>query len=461
MGSIAQTAPAAVRLIVGAARLAVNGEGSVEVTFDAGGQSVAGVLNDIAIPAGVSIPERTAVLTSLAATVDADDTMIDVVDSSGLPDFGIALVDDERFGYAAKLGNTLLVAERGRDGTTAAAHSMGASLGLPVDIPDCTASEELSAASKNVVFAYLPAGCTPGDDCTTVRAVVLALDDVEEIPDGISLYGCRIVAGPDDGAFPLRCPGVQAASVPGGGGALAASCVDGRVEVGETEIAIGRASGPPGTAVDVSIVLRPGPAMVGALNIDVVFDPERLSVDLIPCTKSPRLTGHRLTEGVIDPGRVRLVIFGLDFPVPPITPGAVATCRFAIAGDALIGEEIALHGERIQSADVEGEVICGIGSPTPCALREGAISVVPAPTPTATPTRTPTLTPRPTATPLPCAGDCNRDRRVSIGELMLGISIGHGLQPLDECPSFDASSDDRVDVAEIVAAVVNAIEACP
>ena len=139
------------RLIVGAARLAVNGEGSVDVMFESGGQSVAGVLNDIAIPSGVSIPERIAVLTQLSASVDADDARIDVVDASGLPDFGVALVDDERIGYASKLGDSLLVAERGRDGTTAAAHSIGTSLGLPVAIPDCTPSEELSAASKSAV----------------------------------------------------------------------------------------------------------------------------------------------------------------------------------------------------------------------------------------------------------------------------------------------------------------------
>ena len=41
-------------------------------------------------------------------------------------------------------------------------------------------------------FAFQPTGCRPGRDCTAVRALVLALDNVDPIADGSLLYTCQL-----------------------------------------------------------------------------------------------------------------------------------------------------------------------------------------------------------------------------------------------------------------------------
>src|SRR5262249_14838872 len=60
-------------------------------------------------------------------------------------------------------------------------------------------------AKGATAFAWRPIGCTPGNDCTRIHALVLALDNVDPIPDGALLYTCRFAistqAGP--GRYPL------------------------------------------------------------------------------------------------------------------------------------------------------------------------------------------------------------------------------------------------------------------
>jgi hypothetical protein len=41
-------------------------------------------------------------------------------------------------------------------------------------------------------FSFQPFGCQPGVSCTTVRALVLAADNVDAIPDGAVLFTCRL-----------------------------------------------------------------------------------------------------------------------------------------------------------------------------------------------------------------------------------------------------------------------------
>lgn len=87
---------------------------------------------------------------------------------------------------------------------------------------------------------------------------------------------------------------------------------------------------------------------------------------------------------------------------------------------------------------------------------------------TATASHTPTVTapppsPTPTETPtvVACVGDCNGDGEVGINELILGVSIALGLQPLEECPAFDPSGNGRVDISELIEAVNNSLGGCP
>jgi hypothetical protein len=87
-------------------------------------------------------------------------------------------------------------------------------------------------------------------------------------------------------------------------------------------------------------------------------------------------------------------------------------------------------------------------------------------TPTATPTgsgggQTPTPTPTPT---LPagtgCTGDCDHSNTVTVAELIIGVNIAIGNQPVANCPAFDVNGDGQVGINELVQAVGNALNGC-
>ena len=60
----------------------------------------------------------------------------------------------------------------------------------------------------------------------------------------------------------------------------------------------------------------------------------------------------------------------------------------------------------------------------------------------------------------PCVGDCRRDGRVTVDELVKGVNIALGEMALRECPSFDSSNDGRVTVDELVQGVNAALNGC-
>lgn len=84
-------------------------------------------------------------------------------------------------------------------------------------------------------------------------------------------------------------------------------------------------------------------------------------------------------------------------------------------------------------------------------------SSLPTPAPTV---ERPPPTPRPTPGPRPCAGDCDENGRVSIAELIRGVAIALGEQPLEGCAAFDVDKDGRVRISELVAAVNSALVGC-
>ena len=59
-----------------------------------------------------------------------------------------------------------------------------------------------------------------------------------------------------------------------------------------------------------------------------------------------------------------------------------------------------------------------------------------------------------------CAGDCNANGTVSINELVIGVAIALGNQPVSACPAFDANNDQHVTISELVTAVNNALNGC-
>jgi hypothetical protein len=74
-------------------------------------------------------------------------------------------------------------------------------------------------------------------------------------------------------------------------------------------------------------------------------------------------------------------------------------------------------------------------------------------------TPTPTVTPTPTSRPAACIGDCNANGMVAINELLLGVNIVLGRQPVDACLAF-GNSPGMVDIAQLIKGVNNALKGC-
>ena len=60
-----------------------------------------------------------------------------------------------------------------------------------------------------------------------------------------------------------------------------------------------------------------------------------------------------------------------------------------------------------------------------------------------------------------CGGDCDRDRTVTVDELVTGVDIAIGTAALDQCPAFDCNGDGQVTVNCLIKGVKDALEGCP
>jgi len=89
--------------------------------------------------------------------------------------------------------------------------------------------------------------------------------------------------------------------------------------------------------------------------------------------------------------------------------------------------------------------------------------VTPSPTgPTPSTTATPSTSATPTETPprLGCPGDCNRDSVLAIEELVRGVAIALGDQPITTCPNLDRDGDGSARINELLLAVGAALDGC-
>jgi hypothetical protein len=73
-----------------------------------------------------SIPQAVLASTGTTPPVSATDTTITLVDASKLPTQGFVNIDNETIGYQNIIGNQILNAWRGQNGTTATSHNAGA-----------------------------------------------------------------------------------------------------------------------------------------------------------------------------------------------------------------------------------------------------------------------------------------------------------------------------------------------
>lgn len=60
-----------------------------------------------------------------------------------------------------------------------------------------------------------------------------------------------------------------------------------------------------------------------------------------------------------------------------------------------------------------------------------------------------------------CTGDCDRDRAVSIAELLRGVGISLGSGEVASCEPFDRDRDVHVSVDELISGVGHALDGCP
>lgn len=60
-----------------------------------------------------------------------------------------------------------------------------------------------------------------------------------------------------------------------------------------------------------------------------------------------------------------------------------------------------------------------------------------------------------------CVGDCGSDGSVAIAELIRGVNIALGREPVSSCAAFDADGGGTVAVSELVQAVNHALRGCP
>lgn len=95
--------------------------------------------------------------------------------------------------------------------------------------PACTVNPAIH--KDQTIFAFQPFGCTPGDDCTAVRALVLSFVDQSPIPDGSVLVTCDVAidAAAPGGVYPLV--GATCVASDPIGNALPTTCSDGAVTV--------------------------------------------------------------------------------------------------------------------------------------------------------------------------------------------------------------------------------------
>ena len=55
-------------------------------------------------------------------------------------------------------------------------------------------------------------------------------------------------------------------------------------------------------------------------------------------------------------------------------------------------------------------------------------------------------------------GDCDRDGKVIVSELVLAVNIALGVKPMEECEAVDGDSSGSVEIGELIEAVSTSIQ---
>lgn len=373
----------------------------------------------------------------------------------------------------------------------------------PLAITFCEANP--AAGREATSFTFLPEGCAIGTTCTSVRATVLSLVNLDPIPDGTVLYTCDVDvgAGATPGQdLPLACTEPEAANE--SGTPVPAECADGHVRVATPPpptptvtgtppppptatiappspshthtprpqatpvIRVATVTGLPGGVVDVPVFLDAESSAVAATENVLTFDPR---APILDCERNPAIGREATAFGFrppdctpgIDCTSVKAIV--LTFALPDAIPDGseLYRCTAVLAAGVPAGASLPVLCTLPGASDPEGR-------PLAAGCADGAIEVAlpptASPTPTSTATSTPTVTntrtPTPTATPKPppCPGDCDGDDMVNVDELIRSVALALG-RPAPGCDAADLDGDGTITIDELIRAVRSALDGCP
>jgi hypothetical protein len=308
--------------------------------------------------------------------------------------------------------------------------------------PDCTVNAAIHKSST--AFAFLPIGCAPAD-CTGMGAFVLAFDNFEVIPNGSTLYTCRVHvdANANPGTYPLHNSELGGADAAGGD--LIATGSDGSLTVpgGGPLVAIDidsvRAVSNQRESFDVRLYTLDGAPTVAGTQNDIFFDPSTpiaATGDGTPdCTVNPDIHKNGTEFLFLPPdclpgttcAGMRAFVLAVDNTVPIPGGAMLYSCAVQVAPDAAVGV-YPLRNDNAVGSDPEGDPVVVRG-------RDGQVEVI-------------------------CAGDCDGNGQVAIFELLRGVNILLGAESLSACPVFDADGSGNVTVNEIIQAVSSGLRGC-
>jgi hypothetical protein len=304
--------------------------------------------------------------------------------------------------------------------------------------PDCTANP---AIDKNgTQFAFRPPGCVPGVSCTGVRAIVVAFDNVDPIPNGSVLYTCnaQIRAGANGGARSLGC--VNAGASRPDGSSIEPACFAGQINVVGAPTAtptptqpptgpiieIGDATASRGQQVGVNVSLHTAGRLISGIQNDLFFDSDvrvRAKVGGQPdCQVNPGI-GKQGFFSFQPPGctpgascsAVRTIVLSLENSDPIADASLLYTCTVEVGAAASLGAH-PLPCSNDLASDPDGNSIA-----TDCPA--GSVDVVSGSGPTPTPTPTPTPNLGPAVVIVPASGAAGGETTLEVVLLAGGREI--------------------------------------
>jgi len=312
--------------------------------------------------------------------------------------------------------------------------------------PNCTVNPDISKGATS--FAFRPNACT-GAACTAVRALVLATDNTDPIPDGSVLFTCTVdIAATASGTFPLTQTGIIL-SDPNGVKVTPATSVDGSVTAGTAgptptpttaTVACPTArpapAGPglwipdqsePPAVTSITVKLAAGGAMIAGTQSDITFPiagPIAAKANGHPdCAVNPDISKGATSFAFRPNGctgtdctAVRALVLATD-NTDPIPDGSVLfTCNVAVGSSASGNLDYTFSG--VILSDPNGTKVPDTGD------QDGLICVPLGPPTSPTPTPVPVITPCPSARPSPAGpGLWIPDQSVAEGATTAVISV--------------------------------------